>query len=72
MALEIFLVRLIIWCFQLSEESIITPKYLMDSLIAFLLIFMVTLRLDGLLKGRNVINLVLSMLSAKRLTFSHR
>ena len=53
MALEMFLVRLMMWCFQLSEESIITPKYLMDSfsVIAFLLIFMVTLCLDGLLKG---------------------
>ena len=43
MSLEISLDMYEIWYFQLRDESIITPKYLMDcfSLIAFLLIFIV-------------------------------
>ena len=41
MALEIFLFMLEIWSFQLKDESIKTPKYLMDSfsLIAFFIDF---------------------------------
>ena len=47
MALEYFLDVLDIWYFQLRDESIITPKYLMNcfSTIAFLLIFMVMINL---------------------------
>ena len=65
-------VRLTIWCFQLSEESIITHKYLVASfsLIDFFIGF------DGNIVFRwlkdEIIKLFLSMLSDERLTFSHR
>ena len=53
MALEIFLDILETWYFQLRDESIITPKYLMNcfSTIAFLLICMVIRCFNGVLYG---------------------
>ena len=56
-----------------KDESTKTPKYLMDSfsLIAFLLILMVTCCISGLLYGWKIIKLVWSVLSDNWLIFGH-